>query len=410
MLTRLWNLFGRRPFKINSESNRPKRRQSQRTLRCESLERREMHAVIAGESVVNSSSQVMYDRYQAATASAPDGRSVVVWTHRQGLNDTDIRAQLYDRTGKKAGAEISVAASIRNERNPDVSMDNAGNFVVTWEYEVSFINSDIQAARFTNLGVVKGSIITVASLTSKEFDPTIASDARGNFVVAWTREYSVYDLDIKARMFRDDGIAVAEAFTVANSSTMNEMRADVARAPDGRFAISYQIGDIESNPDIMLKLYSGSGLELSTLSIATGSAVQTHARVAMDSNANIVVVWRESARGNSDIKARSITSSGILGDIKTVVSSTDEKIESDVAMKRDGKSYVVTHYNLNRQTIHVTELTLAGAVRRTERVASLSPGDAVAITFGDASNYSIVYSKFVGNERFKLFRRRGRLT
>lgn len=45
---------------------------------------------------------------------------------------TDIQAQVYRADGSEVGAILSVANSNREEFDPSVAMDNDGDFVVTW--------------------------------------------------------------------------------------------------------------------------------------------------------------------------------------------------------------------------------------------------------------------------------------
>ena len=406
MFSRFFSTLRGQSSKANSQSNRTKRRKNQRTLRCEALERRELYAVLTGESLVNSTTAL--NQYEAATASAPDGRSVVVWTHQYSSSDTDIYAQRFDSSGNKVGSEIRVAASTRNESQPDVSMDNWGDFVVTWRVQTTSTNADILAQRFNSAGGTRGTTITVASSTRNEYDPSIASDAYGNFVVAWTRDYSSIDQDVMARMYRDDGSAIAGEFSVAASASGDETNSDVARAPDGRFAISYQIDS--GSGDVMLRRFSATGSSLSTLSIATGSTIQTNPRISMDTNANTVVVWQELVGSDFDIKARGVTNSGILDSTMTVRNSLDQEVMPDVAMKRDGTSFVVTHVNSTRQTIHATEMSTSGAIRRSDQIASSARLEAVAVAFSDGTDYSLAYSRLAGTQGANIYRRRGRLS
>jgi len=389
-----------------ARSARPNRRRLTRQLRLEPLQKRELFAVLAGESLVNSTTAL--DQSDAATAAAPDGRSVVVWTHQYSSSDTDIYAQRFDRSGNKVGGEIRVATSSRRESQPDVSMDSVGDFVVTWRDHVTSSNSDIKAQRFSSAGALRGSVITVASSNKNEYSPSIASAANGDFVIAWTRDWTSSDQDVQARMFRDNGTAIAAAFTVAGSGTFDEFYPDVARSPDGRFAISYQTD--AGNGDVIVKRYSSTGTTVGTHSIATGSAEQWNPRVSMDNSGNTMVVWQEKVGNDFDIKARRVASNGSLNNVINVRGSFDQETMPDVAMKRDGSAFVVTHYNVNQRTTNATELTTSGTVRRTDVLANNARWEATAIAFGDGSDYRVAYGRVVGNQGENIYLRRGRLS
>lgn len=389
-----------------ARSARPNRRKLTRQLRLEPLQKRELFAVLGGESLVNSTTAL--DQSDAATAAAPDGRSVVVWTHQYSSSDTDIYAQRFDRSGNKVGGEIRVASSTRRENQPDVSMDSYGDFVVTWRDQITASNSDIKAQRFTAAGAPRGSVITVVATDKNEYAPSIASAASGDFVIAWTRDWSSSDQDVLARMFRDNGTAIAAPFAVADSGTFDEVYPDVARSTDGRFAISYQTD--AGNGDVIVKRYSSTGRTVGTHSIATGSAQQWNPRIAMDNSGNTMVVWQEKVGNDFDIKARRIANNGGLGSTMNVRNSFDHEIMPDVAMKRDGSAFVVTHYNVNRRTTNATELTSSGSVRRTDVLAENARIEATAIAFGDGSDYRVAYGRVAGNQGENIYLRRGRLS
>jgi hypothetical protein len=398
----------RRSAKTKLESSRLKYRKNQHALRCESLERREMHAVLADESLVNVFSTAR-NQHSAATASAPDGRSVVVWQHSYSSSDWDIYAQRYDRSGARIGGEIRVATSTRNEFAPDVSMDNSGNFVVAWHIEATRGNNDIQAKRYNSIGVPQGSTISVATSARSEYNPKIASDANGNFVVAWTKDFSPTDKDVMARMFRSNGSAVSSEFSVASSGQFNETRPDVARAPNGQFWIVYETN--AGNGDIMLKRFNSSGSAIATDSIATGVNRQIDPQISMDSSSgSAVVAWQEFiTRGNVELRARYIGISGTQAASQLVLRRDAFSAGINVAARRNGAStYVVTSLDF-RGGLDVIEMRLFGGVGNRTFI-NIGVNDSVAVTFGDGNNYSLCFSRNAVNQGTNIYRRRGTLS
>jgi len=387
------------------------RRSASRSLRCESLEKRELFAITPGELLVNTTT--VNQQSESAIAAAPDGRYVAVWKHEFSSSDTDIYAQRFSANGSKVGGQIVVANSSRNESKPDVAMDAKGNFVVTWVDQVSATNTDIKAVRYSSAGVVRGSTIAVANTTKNESSPSIAVDKNGNFVVAWQLQFSATDTDIFARRYLDSGVAVAAAFSVAASS-LNESDPDVARSPDGRFAVSYAIPKAApafDDGDIMLKRYSASGLLVGTHAIATNFNWQFHARVSMDNNANTIVAWTEedALTFNTDIKARRVSNSGVLGATISVEVTSAFSYRPDVAVKRDGTGFVVIYSNATAGSIQIAELTASGIVRSRSTIAKNVSSASTPIVFGSGNNFELLYEKSssVANNKDDIYRRRG---
>lgn len=404
----MWNFLNRFRRPASSKSSISYRRRMRGTqLGIESLEGRELFAVFTGESLVNTTTA--REQTDVALAAAPDGRSVAVWTHQYSSSDTDIYAQRYNSAGQKIGSEIRVATSIRNEYQPDVSMDAYGDFVVTWVADVSTSDSDIRAQRFSSNGSPRGSQITVTAQSKKEYAPSIATAGNGDFVVAWTVDYSFTDQDVHARMFRDNGTAIGNAFSVAASS-QGELTPDVARSPDGRFAISYKHQTGSNNGDVMVKRYSSTGSLVNTHSIASGTRQQWNPRISMDNSANTIVVWQEQVGNDFDVKARRISNAGSVGSTLIVSNSTRQEVMPDVAYKRDGSAFVVTYYDATDFSNRVVELNNNGTERHRQTIAARPRFEPTAIAFGAGGEYRVAYEKVAGNTGANIYQRIGRLS
>ena len=381
-----------------------------RSLRGEMLEGRQMLSLVTQPLQVNSTTA--RDQYEVASASAPDGSSVTVWTHEYSSSNSEIYAQRLNAAGLKVGREIRVATTSRNEHSPDVTMSANGDFVVAWAYDHSNSDTDIRAQRFNASGLKRGGVIHVSSSSRDEARPSIAAAGNGDFVVVWTQEYSESNRDIRGRRYGDDGRALGPTFRVATSRD-NETHPDVARSPDGRFAVSYQ--HHRDNGDVIVSRYSVTGTLVSTHTVAAGSPHQTNPRLAIDEQANVVVVWQEGAAEGSkrdfDIMARQIDNLGQLGLTITVSTSFDQEVTPDVAVRRDGGIFVVTFQNSTRSNTTIAEMTRSGFVRNQQVVAAetqlLEPA---AITFGVGDSYSVSYAQMRSSGSTEIFARRGVVT
>ena len=131
----------------------------------------------------------------SAIALGPEGDSVITW-NSLGSAGTDavgysIQGQRYDAVGAPAGGEFQVNTFTNGHQlYPSVAMDGDGDFVITWTSDGS-AGSDqssfsIQGQRFNAPGAPEGGEFQVNSYTnSAQMYPEMAMDPAGNWVVTW---------------------------------------------------------------------------------------------------------------------------------------------------------------------------------------------------------------------------------
>src|SRR5262245_36755399 len=118
------------PTAAGSRPRRPRRAR----VGLEALEGRQVLSVFGPELVVNST---VRNESDSDTATAPDGRPVVVWVDEWSPADHDIFAQLYNADGSAHGREIYVERSDNDDRAPAVAMNANGDWVVTYTEKVN---------------------------------------------------------------------------------------------------------------------------------------------------------------------------------------------------------------------------------------------------------------------------------
>jgi len=176
---------------------------------------------------------------QATVATAPGGRSVVAWTVENSPSDHDIKAQLFDASGNKLGGVITVAGGPENQYSPTAAINAAGQFVVAWTMEFSTTDTDVHATLFRADGSRVANDIGVATYWKREFDPSVGIDARGDFTVSYTYQFASDDNDVKAVQF-DANANLLRSINVAASTRMED-HSHLVMAPTGQFAVSYLV-------------------------------------------------------------------------------------------------------------------------------------------------------------------------
>ena len=129
-------------------------------------------------------------QYYPWVAAEPAGNFVVVWqSYGQDGSGHGIFGQRFDSAGVPQGSEFQVNTyTTISQGFPSVAMDASGDFVVVWEsWGQDGSEGGIFGRRFDSAGIPQGDEFQVNTYTTGLQDrPSIALDAGGDFVVAWT--------------------------------------------------------------------------------------------------------------------------------------------------------------------------------------------------------------------------------
>ncbi|HUQ69685.1 MAG TPA: hypothetical protein VM165_09190, partial [Planctomycetaceae bacterium] len=185
-----------------------------------------------------------YQRYSTVAMDA-DGDFVVTWSSAQeDGGGYGIYAQRYNAAGAAQGSEFHVNTyTTSSQRYPKVALDADGDFVVTWS---SFTQDDgtgfgVYAQRYNAAGVAQGSEFRVNTYTTNsQIFSTVAMDADGDFVVSWTSVvqdsggYGIY-----AQRYNAAGVAQSSEFRVNTYTTNKQYLSTVAMDADGDFVVAW---------------------------------------------------------------------------------------------------------------------------------------------------------------------------
>jgi hypothetical protein len=160
----------------------------------------EGHAV-GGEFRVNDAT----DEVLAGTKVkvAPDGTFVVTWA-RAAYAPQDIGAfvRRFDANAAPLGPPLRIDTQ-GVSTYPFTAFDAAGRFVVAWMSNPGGKSDyDVRARRFDAGGEPLGPEFTVNTFAAgQQYRPVVASDAVGNFIVAWTSQGQADAADVYAQRF-----------------------------------------------------------------------------------------------------------------------------------------------------------------------------------------------------------------
>ena len=187
-------------------------------------------------------------------AMSSNGAFSVVWqNYGQDGSGWGIYGQRFAVGGAFAGGQFLVNTNTTNSQvTPRVAMDSAGDFVVTWASfdEGSNIGYGVYAQRYSAAGTKVGAEIPVNQTTTNSRDlPDVAMDAAGDFVVTWTSlgqdNPATADWGVYARIYSISGnssIAAAAAvgeFRINANVVGNQTSPSVAMDQYGNFTVAW---------------------------------------------------------------------------------------------------------------------------------------------------------------------------
>ncbi len=293
-----------------------------------------------------------------AVARSGDGAFVVVWRgDDQGDLYSDIFAQRFDAAGTRLGAEFQVNShSDSFELAPTVAMETNGDFVVAWASNTADPGYGIRAQRFASTGGVLGAELQVNTITVEQQKfPSLAMDADGDFVIAWTSQSSDGEsYGAFARRFASSGTAVGGDFQINTYTQGAQIAPAAAMDAGGDFVVTWRSYPQDgSAAGIFARRFasSGGGLgpEFQVNTYTTGS--QAAPAVGIDADGDFVVAWESLSQegvGSYGVFARRFSSAGnALGvDFQVNSFTAGSQSKAAVASAADGDFVVAWNGDL----------------------------------------------------------------
>ncbi len=282
-------------------------------------------------------------------AADASGNFVVVWAG-VGQDDSSggVFAQRFSAAGLALGTEFRVNTYTTNIQGvPTVAMDADGDFVIAWSskgqdgsYEGAY------AQRFNAAGVPQGGEFQVNTYTtSNQFCDSIAMDANGDFVITWSSGYQDgSSFGVYAQRYNAAGEPQGGEFRVNTHTTSVQGPSDVAMDETGDFIITWSSygGQDGSGGGVYAQRYDREGIPQGTeFRVNTyTTSTQAASSVAMDADGNFVIAWHSNGQDGSTygVYAQRYSFAGVPqgGEFRVNTYTTNTQALSQVAMSADG--------------------------------------------------------------------------
>jgi hypothetical protein len=347
---------------------------------------------------------ITVDNQDGVATSSNNLLTAVVWVdHNAAPNEGVIWLEYYDLSGKPFSGPYLVDDSRGwADSEPVVAITQHNGIcdaTAVWTRTNQFGQKDIVGSS-NNAGPPR----PIAVTGKAEYHPSIAVLPGNNLLVTYTLD-SGNNKDVMAAKF-DLALDPLTTFKVAAGATLNEQAASVASAPDGRFAIAYQVGKQSAPPnyDIALARYAANGALIDVKTIANTADEETAPSVSLDDGFNALVAYQSQpffqiVQGATyhNIYAKRVSVYGVIGGAIPIATSTLDETNPVVALvHKAGNGMFVVAYDtvdprfvFSSPTVIVKEYGGNNTLQTTYNVAS--PSDRPGLSIDPFGDYFLVY-------------------
>lgn len=203
-------------------------------------------------TLILAQNEFVVNTYQDTTQRDPQiakdaaGNYVVVWTTLNKISaqaQNEITLQKFNTNDQKIGTEEIVnTITAFNQEKPAIAMNASGMFVIVWASYSDF-NSiyDIKARIYKNNTPIGNEFLVNTYTLGSQTNPDVAIDDYGNFVVTWDSWYQDgSNKGVYAQMFDQNGNKVGSEFLVNTTTINSQQRPIIKKFNDGKFIIVWE--------------------------------------------------------------------------------------------------------------------------------------------------------------------------
>ena len=271
-------------------------------------------------------------QYQPSVAMDYAGDFVITWTsYGQDGDRQGVFGRRYNSAGAATSNEFQVNTTGADKQDESsVAMDKNGDFTVVWEsYGQDGNMWGIFGQRYNAAGAKQGGEFQVNQYTTdKQMDPQVAMDQNGDFVVAWTSfgqgslGYGIYD-----RRYNPSGAAVTGDTRVSSvdPNWQGQITPDVSMDAKGDYVVTWaaygqeQLGGATGTTEdygVFTHMYNSDGSEYTDPNTnqvlgefrinATMYGDQSVPAVGMAQNGNCAYAWLGTGNFGGDVYQRDV--------------------------------------------------------------------------------------------------------
>lgn len=266
-----------------------------------------MQAIKVGdEFIVNDETNGTVD-FSSVTRLA-NGGFVVTWMDsaaRPASTDTyNIKFQLFDADGDRAGAEFTVATRPGGQMYTDVASLGNGGFVVVWADSGNGAYQDIRMQIFAGDGTSTLAPFPVTAANPyNQYDPRVTVLTNGNMLVTYGVSGFAGELGssggVAARIVGPDGMLISSEFLVNTTVAYQQKDPDVTSLAGGGFVVTWEDWNrVAGDPTLVAvraQIYSATGARVGgeMLINSTTQYVQSYSSITAFADGGFAIAWTD---------------------------------------------------------------------------------------------------------------------
>ena len=261
-------------------------------------------APLGGEFRIGSYTTASFTFSATSIAMDSAGNFVVVWPdYLADTSNGGIFGRRYASSGEPLTSEFRVNTTTSfHQRNPSVSFDAAGNFVVVWD--TATVNGGRAVGqRYSSSGSPLGTEFELSSSTGQQRYPVVAMQPTGEFVTAFQELIGGSTYHVVGRAFTSAGAPLGGTFQISTHTTGGNTEPEIARASPGLFIVTWK-GHPQNffDKDVLARRVNAGGVPVGSVFQANtfSTEYQTSPRVAASPNGSFVIVWSSELLDFSD--------------------------------------------------------------------------------------------------------------
>ncbi|MFH0943912.1 MAG: hypothetical protein V2A76_01835 [Planctomycetota bacterium] len=227
-------------------------------------------APLSGEFLINEASSAT--QIDPSLSCSRNGLFVCAYVDASGVTGAprEVMVRLFNQDGAALGSSRLVnTVSAGMQRDPSVAMSGLGNFVVVWQDESGLDGNGfgVFGRLFDANGLPRGDQFLITQTTAgNQQDPQVTMDYAGNFVVTWECNAGG-DFDVLVRMFDRNGVPLSDEVQVHENTAGQQQKGKSCLVQSGERLITVW-HDANGDGAVNARIFT-----MPTITVGGGSAI-----------------------------------------------------------------------------------------------------------------------------------------
>jgi len=366
---------------------------------------------------VNDKEIANWHHQYSSLAIDKNGTVIMAWVDSRSGNH--VYAQRFASDGTPLGDGFKVNSDPDDGGNsPVVAVDDSGKFMIAWtdNRNATFYQSDVYAQLYASDGSPIGFNIKVNgdNANAAQSNPTIATGANGEFIIAWWDGRKVFG-DVYAQRYDRDGLPIGVNFLINQDGPIldgSTAQGPPSIASDSSGAaivvfmdkrVDFNYGDIYGQKITSSGTLQSGNYLISRFEILPQVYRQQSPSVSVNDSGEYLVAWYDQRNGYYSVYAKRYHANGTAYGDEFRVDDADSVVFTTrtpcVALKNDGEAIIAwTDFRNGDDDIYAQRFDAAGnAIGSNFRItdaSSPSEQSAVALAVAPGGEYLFAWNDY----------------